>query len=97
MKSSELKLSKIKLISDLVIFSFKFLNGKSQFKFEMWSLLRCPLSIINYKKLRLLQPLNPAQSPLNPVQSPLNPASVNMSTLTGIADPNVSWSYLKTR
>ena len=35
MKSSELKLSKIKLISDLVIFSFKFLNGKSQFKFEM--------------------------------------------------------------
>ena len=26
-------------------------------------------------------------------QSPLNPAGENMSTTTGIADPNISWSY----
>ena len=33
----------------------------------------------------------------NPAQSAPNPASVNMSTQTGMADPNISWSYLNTR
>ena len=33
------------------------------------------------------------QSAPNPVQSAANPARVNMSTPTGIADPNISWSY----
>ena len=51
----------------------------------------CPCFIVTPLHLNLAQsPRNPIQSPLNHVQSPLNPAGENMSTPTGIADPNIS-------